>query len=112
MIYEYINLSWAWKDHSPARAEMKWLSVHHWEDQFHPQMNCFQKEQGEEEEHSLGCYLRVDGWHSHHFHIKHSPMVVDPFHTRERNLERNNTTMKQLLSEEKDSFKILVLQSH
>lgn len=28
-------------------------------------------------------------------------MVVYPLHTRERNLEYNNTKMKQLLSEEK-----------
>lgn len=42
-------------------------------------------------------YLSVDGRHGHHFHVKHSSMVVDPLHTRERNLEWNNRTMKRLL---------------
>lgn len=91
---------------TPAKAEMEWASGLPLgrpvspENELLPRKN--KKRRGRrKKKHSLDRYLRVDGWHSHHFHIKHSSMVVYPLHTRERNLEYNNTKMKQLLSEEK-----------
>lgn len=47
------------------------------------------------------CYLCVDGWNSHNFHIEYSSMVVDPLHPWEWNLKDNNNTWANLYHTDK-----------